>query len=131
MHHFTNAFILSDAPKNFFSQQGEKPGECTQCAGMASSAKKAFRRLAARRNKVAVFCEKTAQGAHACYNDEEKRKLYVGMTRAKDQLILTYAKEPSPFLEDIPEELALKEKAGKQRQEISGEQMNLFDFLKE
>ena len=28
-------------------------------------------------------------------------------------------------------ELALKEKAGKQRQEISGEQMNLFDFLKE
>ena len=63
--------------------------------------------------------------------EEERRLFFVGMTRAKDQLILTYAKEPSPFLEDIPEELALKEKAGKQRQEISGEQMNLFDFLKE
>ena len=63
--------------------------------------------------------------------EEERRLFFVGMTRAKDQLILTYAKEPSPFLGDIPEELALKEKAGKQRQEISGEQMNLFDFLKE
>ena len=53
------------------------------------------------------------------------------MTRAKDQLILTYVKEPSSFLEDIPEELALREKAGKKRQETEGEQMSLFDFIKE
>ena len=35
------------------------------------------------------------------------------MTRVKDQLILTYVKEPSSFLEDIPEEFVLREKAGK------------------
>ena len=63
--------------------------------------------------------------------EEERRLFFVGMTRAKDQLILTYVKEPSSFLEDIPEELALREKAGKKRQETEGEQMSLFDFIKE
>lgn len=62
---------------------------------------------------------------------EERRLFFVGMTRAKDQLILTYVKEPSAFLEDIPGELVIKEKAGKKQQEIQGEQMSLFDFIKE
>lgn len=63
--------------------------------------------------------------------EEERRLFFVGMTRARDQLILTYVKEPSPFLEDIPEELVLKEKAGKKQQEEEVEQMSLFDFIKE
>ena len=62
--------------------------------------------------------------------EEERRLFFVGMTRAKDQLILTYVKEPSSFLEDIPEEFVLREKAGKKHQETEGEQMSLFDFIK-
>ena len=33
------------------------------------------------------------------------------------------------FLKDIPEELALEEKAGRKQQEEEGEQMSLFDFI--
>ena len=62
--------------------------------------------------------------------EEERRLFFVGMTRVKDQLILTYVKEPSSFLEDIPEEFVLREKAGKKHQETEGEQMSLFDFIK-
>lgn len=63
--------------------------------------------------------------------EEERRLFFVGMTRARDQLILTYVKEPSPFLEDMPEGAVLRERAGKQKEEKEGEQMSLFDFLKE
>ena len=34
--------------------------------------------------------------------EEERRLLYVGMTRAREELILTTSPEPSPFLEDLP-----------------------------
>ena len=34
--------------------------------------------------------------------DEERRLLYVGMTRAQEELILTAAPEPSEFLADLP-----------------------------
>ena len=63
--------------------------------------------------------------------EEERRLFFVGMTRARDELILTYVREPSPFLEDIPEQFVLKEKAGKKREEGRMEQMSLFDFIKE
>ena len=33
--------------------------------------------------------------------DEERRLFYVGLTRAKDQIFLSYAGAPSPFLEEI------------------------------
>jgi len=36
---------------------------------------------------------------------EERRLLYVGMTRAKDELILVNAGSPSPFLSDLPPDL--------------------------
>lgn len=61
--------------------------------------------------------------------EEERRLFYVGMTRAKEELILTYAGEPSSFLQDIPEACMVKEKAGKPGKEKNGEQMSLFDFL--
>lgn len=71
--------------------------------------------------------------------EEERRLFYVGMTRAKEELILTHARrrflhgeslkqEESPFLEEIPE--ALKEKrfiADKPRkQKPENNQMGLF-----
>ena len=34
--------------------------------------------------------------------EEERRLFYVGMTRAREELILTFAEEPSAFLEEIP-----------------------------
>ena len=34
--------------------------------------------------------------------EEERRLFYVGMTRAKEELILLTSGEPSPFLEELP-----------------------------
>ena len=59
---------------------------------------------------------------------EERRLLYVGMTRAKEELILVTSGEPSAFLKEIPENAALRQKApGSEKQVIR--QMNLFDFI--
>ena len=44
--------------------------------------------------------------------EEERRLLYVGMTRAKEELVLTSTGETSPFLADIPEHRITKETAG-------------------
>ena len=61
--------------------------------------------------------------------EEERRLFYVGMTRAKEELILTTSLEASVFLEDLPEESLLRESADKRKQNDGGEQLNLFDFL--
>lgn len=61
--------------------------------------------------------------------EEERRLFYVGMTRAKEELILTTSREASVFLEDLPEESLLREGADKRKQNDGGEQLNLFDFL--
>ena len=60
---------------------------------------------------------------------EERRLFYVGMTRAKDELLLITSQEPSLFLEAIPEEVTTRENAGKQRDPGMGKQMSLFDFM--
>lgn len=60
--------------------------------------------------------------------EEERRLFYVGMTRAREELILVTSGEPSPFLEELPEPEIQKE-------EIMGtsapraRQMSLFDFF--
>ena len=59
--------------------------------------------------------------------EEERRLLYVGMTRAKEELILTGAKEESPFLAGLSEEILHREKAGRKKQEEYGHQMSLFE----
>lgn len=61
--------------------------------------------------------------------EEERRLFYVGMTRAEEELILLSAAEPSAFLADVPEEVMIEQKAGKQKEWDSGQQMNLFDFI--
>ena len=59
---------------------------------------------------------------------EERRLFYVGMTRAKEELILTYSGELSPFLEELPEGLIEMEKAGSVRKAEQGHQMSLFEM---
>ncbi len=60
--------------------------------------------------------------------EEERRLFYVGMTRAKEELIFVTSGEPSAFLEELPESEIQKE-------EISGEtvakasQLSLFDLF--
>lgn len=59
---------------------------------------------------------------------EERRLLYVAMTRAKEELILTGSGELSPFVGQISEDIILREQT-KQRQKDwnGGRQLSLFD----
>ena len=59
--------------------------------------------------------------------EEERRLMYVGMTRARDELLLTTSEEPSLFLEELPKEACRSEKA-----QVPGsgmKQLSLFDFM--
>ena len=60
--------------------------------------------------------------------EEERRLFYVGMTRAREELILVTSGEPSPFLGELPEaEIQNEELAG--TPEPRARQMSLFDFF--
>lgn len=61
--------------------------------------------------------------------EEERRLFYVGMTRAKEELVMIHGGQPSMFLEELPVSCVEKEKAGKKILKELSEQMNLFDFL--
>ncbi|MDO5425212.1 MAG: UvrD-helicase domain-containing protein [Eubacteriales bacterium] len=61
--------------------------------------------------------------------EEERRLFFVGMTRAKEELILVTSGEASAFLEEIPEEESRREKT--RREEPKERQISLFDFMKE
>ena len=62
---------------------------------------------------------------HPCDLEEERRLFYVGMTRARDQLILLTGPEPSPFLEDVPPDGA-ERGVTNERKPYEGKQMSLF-----
>ena len=62
--------------------------------------------------------------------EEERRLFYVGLTRAKEELILTTSKEESSFLKEIPAEASSREKARSHKNMGNGRQMSLFDFMK-
>ena len=67
------------------------------------------------------------EAAHRpCDLPEERRLFYVGMTRAKDELILSGAGEASPFLADIPNGLFSRETVLPPRREPDAEQLSLF-----
>ena len=55
--------------------------------------------------------------------EEERRLFYVGLTRARDELILTSGGEPSPFLEDLPAGVARETLRERER---PVEQLRLF-----
>jgi DNA helicase-2/ATP-dependent DNA helicase PcrA len=68
---------------------------------------------------------------------EERRLFYVGMTRAKDRLVLSRAKQrlwrgkvralaPSPFLGDIEAELVRHQQAQPARRRPEDKQLTLF-----
>ena len=61
--------------------------------------------------------------------EEERRLFYVGMTRAREELILVTSSEPSAYLSDIPEADVRRETAGRAKEPVEGKQMSLFDFL--
>ena len=57
--------------------------------------------------------------------EEERRLFYVGLTRARDELLLMTSGEPSPFLEDIGEDEISRE-AFQSRPDDASEQLSLF-----
>ncbi|VBB05797.1 Hypothetical protein LUCI_1008 [Lucifera butyrica] len=57
---------------------------------------------------------------------EERRLFYVGMTRARDELILLTSRTPSPFIADIAQEQLITEKAFKPKQMFQYKQDSLF-----
>ena len=69
-------------------------------------------------------------GGHKADIEEEKRLLYVGMTRAKEELIMTASGEGSIFMENIPEGIVERKKTRQKNENWdSGKQMSLFDFM--
>lgn len=59
--------------------------------------------------------------------EEERRLFYVGMTRAKEELILITSPEESEFLSDLPKPLVHRQKADQRRNADSGVQLSFFD----
>ncbi len=65
---------------------------------------------------------------HPADKEEERRLLYVGMTRAREELILTSSGEESEFLSDIPEDIIVRERADKRKKSGEYHQMSLFEI---
>lgn len=63
--------------------------------------------------------------------EEERRLFYVGVTRAREELIITSSGEASVFLEAMPDTILTREKI-RQKNDLrdQGQQMSLFDFMK-
>jgi len=61
--------------------------------------------------------------------EEERRLFYVGMTRAKDELVLLHYGEESPFLADLPAAL-IEKSAAQARSAAAYRQVGLFDQMK-
>ncbi len=60
---------------------------------------------------------------------EERRLFFVGITRAKEELVITWAGEPSDFVSELPEQMIVREEAGKPGKPEENRQMSLFDLL--
>ncbi|MCI8360436.1 MAG: ATP-binding domain-containing protein [Clostridiales bacterium] len=58
--------------------------------------------------------------------EEERRLFYVGLTRAKEELVLLAGREPSAFAADLPEALLERGRAAEQKQPYGGKQLSLF-----
>ena len=65
---------------------------------------------------------------HPSDKEEERRLFYVGMTRAKEELILTISGEESEFISAIPADVSVHENEEKKKKEQEWRQMSLFDL---
>ena len=65
------------------------------------------------------------QGADGEDENEERRLLYVGLTRARDELVITAGGELSPLLGDLPQGVR-RERAPQVGRSDEGEQLRLF-----
>lgn len=65
---------------------------------------------------------------HPADKEEERRLFYVGMTRAKEELILTTSGEESEFVSEIPDEVSVRENAEKKKKAQEWHQMSLFEM---
>ena len=59
--------------------------------------------------------------------EEERRLFYVGMTRAKEELLLTTSGEMSKFLKKLPDGM-VEENVEKRKKEENWHQMSLFEI---
>ena len=57
--------------------------------------------------------------------EEERRLFYVGMTRAREELILTTTREPSCFVDELPDSVS-REKDARRKATPAAEQLSLF-----
>ena len=57
--------------------------------------------------------------------EEERRLFYVGMTRAREELILTTTREPSCFVDELPDSVS-REKDARRTAPPAAEQLSLF-----
>lgn len=62
--------------------------------------------------------------------EEEKRLFYVGITRAKEELIMTESGESSVFTKGLPDGTILRESSGLKNSGWRGRQISMFDFMK-
>ncbi len=65
---------------------------------------------------------------HPADKEEERRLFYVGMTRAKEELILTTSGEESEFISAIPGDVSVHENEERKKKEQEWQQMSLFDM---
>lgn len=66
-------------------------------------------------------------GDRSADEEEERRLFYVGMTRAKEELILTTSGEPSDFVRNLDDGLIQRENVEKKKEEVC-HQMSLFEL---
>ena len=65
---------------------------------------------------------------HPSSEEEERRLFFVGITRAREELVITFSGEPSKFISELPEDIKIRD-AQTARKLSGGRQLSLFDLM--